>query len=247
MELIHTCYRITDVDRSVAFYEALGFEERRRMPIREEAINVFMGLPGDGDRLELTYNFGVDSYEVGTGYGHIAVAVDDLEQTLARLEEQGIEPEREPYRVREGGSLLCFVRDPGRLPRRADRPLGSLAGRRAHGGRAPDDAAVRVAKIRDRRRRAATTAMRFPARARLDTSQVEDRRGRGGGSCDGTASRRGRRRRDRDRRARRVRPPPGAQQRRRFRFGPDSVGPRRDLPQRFGRERRARTAASSAT
>ncbi len=112
MELIHTCYRITDVDRSVAFYEALGFEERRRMPIREEAINVFMGLPGDGDRLELTYNFGVDAYDIGTGYGHIAVSVDDLEQTLARLQEQGIAPEREPYRVRDGGSLLCFVRDP---------------------------------------------------------------------------------------------------------------------------------------
>ena len=112
MELIHTCYRIGDIDRSVAFYEALGFEERRRVPIREEAINVFMGLPGDGDRLELTYNFGVDAYDIGTGYGHIAVSVDDLEQTLARLKEQGIDPEREPYRVREGGSLLCFVRDP---------------------------------------------------------------------------------------------------------------------------------------
>ena len=112
MELIHTCYRITDPDRSVAFYEALGFEERRRMPIREEAINVFMGLPGDTDKLELTYNFGVDSYEIGTGYGHIALAVDDLAVTLALLAEQGIEPEREPYRVREGGSLLCFVRDP---------------------------------------------------------------------------------------------------------------------------------------
>jgi len=112
MELLHTCYRITDIDRSVAFYEALGFEERRRMPIRDEAINVFMGLPGDADRLELTYNFGVDSYDIGTGYGHIAVSVDDIEATLARLKEQGIEPEREPYRVREGGSLLCFVRDP---------------------------------------------------------------------------------------------------------------------------------------
>src|SRR5829696_8602352 len=75
MELIHTCYRIGDIDRSVAFYEALGFEERRRLPIRDEAINVFMGLPGDGDRLELTYNFGVDSYELGTGYNHIAVTV----------------------------------------------------------------------------------------------------------------------------------------------------------------------------
>jgi lactoylglutathione lyase len=112
LEFLHTCYRITDIDRSVAFYEALGFEERRRMPIREEAINVFMGLPGDTDKLELTYNFGVDSYEIGTGYGHIAVGVDDLAATLGRLKEQGIEPEREPYRVREGGSLLCFVRDP---------------------------------------------------------------------------------------------------------------------------------------
>lgn len=112
MELAHTCYRITDIDRSVAFYTALGFEELRRMPIREEAINVFMGLPGDGPRLELTYNFGVDSYELGTGYGHIAVTVDDLDGTLARLAEQSIDPERAPYTVREGGSRLCFVRDP---------------------------------------------------------------------------------------------------------------------------------------
>jgi lactoylglutathione lyase len=71
-----------------------------------------MGLPGDEDRLELTYNFGVDSYDIGTGYGHIAVSVDDIDETLARLKEQGIEPEREPYRVREGGSRICFVRDP---------------------------------------------------------------------------------------------------------------------------------------
>ena len=112
MELIHTCYRMTDVDRSVAFYEALGFEERGRFPIRDEAINIFMGLPGDGDRLELTYNFGVDSYELGTGYGHIAVTVDDLDGALERLSAQGIEPERPPYTVREGGSRLCFVRDP---------------------------------------------------------------------------------------------------------------------------------------
>jgi len=94
MELIHTCYRITDIDRSVAFYRALGFEERRRMPIRDEAINVFMGLPGDSDRLELTHNFGVEAYELGTAYGHIAVTVDDLDAALAQLAEQGIEPER---------------------------------------------------------------------------------------------------------------------------------------------------------
>jgi lactoylglutathione lyase len=109
---IHTCYRITDPERSIAFYEALGFEKRRELPIRDEAINIFMGLPGDDDRLELTYNFGVDSYEQGTGYGHIALTVDDLEGTLERLAGQGIAPERPPYTVREGGSRLCFVRDP---------------------------------------------------------------------------------------------------------------------------------------
>jgi lactoylglutathione lyase len=112
VELIHTCYRITDPDRSVAFYQALGFEKRRELPIRDEAVNIFMGLPGDGDRLELTYNFGVDSYELGTGYGHIALTVEDLDAKLARLAQQGIEPERPPYSVREGGSRLCFVRDP---------------------------------------------------------------------------------------------------------------------------------------
>jgi lactoylglutathione lyase len=115
VSLIHTCYRVLDVDRSVAFYEALGFNEIGRLPIRDEAINVFMGLPDDGPepRLELTYNIGrTEPYEIGTGYGHIAITTPDLDQTLANLKKQGIEPEREPYTVREGGSRLCFVRDP---------------------------------------------------------------------------------------------------------------------------------------
>ena len=99
-ELIHTCYRIGDIDRSVAFYEALGFEERGRMPIRDEAINVFMGLPGDGDRLELTYNHGVDAYELGTGYNHIAITVDDLDGTLARAGRAG-------HRAREAALHAC--------------------------------------------------------------------------------------------------------------------------------------------
>jgi lactoylglutathione lyase len=115
MPLIHTCYRILEIDRSVAFYEALGFREIARMPIRDEAINVFMNMPDDGDspRLELTYNIGREEpYEIGTGYGHIAITADDLDGTLARLAEQGIEPEKPPYTVREGGSRICFVRDP---------------------------------------------------------------------------------------------------------------------------------------
>jgi lactoylglutathione lyase len=113
MELIHTCYRITDPERSVAFYEALGLEKRRELPIRDEAVNYFLGVPGqDLPELELTYNFGVDSYEPGTGYGHVALTVEDLDDTLQRLAAQGIEPERPPYSIREGGSRLCFVRDP---------------------------------------------------------------------------------------------------------------------------------------
>jgi lactoylglutathione lyase len=115
MSLIHTCYRILQIDRSVAFYEALGFQEVRRVPIREEAINVFMNLPEDGEnpRLELTYNIGRDEpYEIGTGYGHIAITTTDLDGTLGQLAEQGIEPERPPYTIRAGGSRICFVRDP---------------------------------------------------------------------------------------------------------------------------------------
>ncbi len=113
-EWLHTCYRIGEIDRSVAFYNALGFEEVGRMPIRDEAINVFMNIPGDGDmpRLELTYNIGVDSYELGTGYNHIAITAGNLDETLANLAGQGIEPERPPYSIREGGSRICFVRDP---------------------------------------------------------------------------------------------------------------------------------------
>jgi len=113
MSLIHTCYRIIDIDRSVAFYEALGFREVRRAPIRDEAVNVFMNLPEDGDnpRLELTFNFGVtEPYEIGTGYGHIAITTPDLDARLDELKELGIEPEREPYMV--GSSRICFVRDP---------------------------------------------------------------------------------------------------------------------------------------
>ena len=113
MELIHTCYRITDPERSLAFYEALGLEQRRELPIRDEAVNYFLGVPGKPEpELELTYNFGVDAYELGTAYGHIALTIEDMAGTLAALAERGIEPERPPYTVREGGSRLCFVRDP---------------------------------------------------------------------------------------------------------------------------------------
>jgi lactoylglutathione lyase len=112
-ELIHTCYRVLDLERSAAFYGKLGFEELRRVPIGDDATNLFMGLPGDGARLELTYNHGrTEPYDIGSGYGHIAITTDDLDATLERLAADGIEPEKPPYRVREGGSRICFVRDP---------------------------------------------------------------------------------------------------------------------------------------
>ena len=113
---LHTMVRITDPEKSRAFYEALGFSFDRDMDIvrngEVEATNYFFSLGDHESVLELTYNHDGRTYDVGTGYGHIAVAADDLEQTLAELKAQGIEPEREPYRVREGGSRLCFVRDP---------------------------------------------------------------------------------------------------------------------------------------
>jgi lactoylglutathione lyase len=115
-KFLHTMVRITDPEKSRAFYESLGFTFERDMDIvREgklEATNYFFGI-GDQDAvLELTFNHDGRTYELGTGYGHIALAVDDMSGTLAALKTQGIEPEREPYRLREGGSLLCFVQDP---------------------------------------------------------------------------------------------------------------------------------------
>jgi lactoylglutathione lyase len=113
---LHTMVRITDPEQSRAFYEALGFRFSRDMDIVRngelEATNYFFSLGESENVLELTYNHDGRTYDMGTGYGHIAIGVDDLDGTLGRLAEQGIEPERPPYSVREGGNRLCFVRDP---------------------------------------------------------------------------------------------------------------------------------------
>ena len=113
---LHTMYRITDPEKTRVFYEALGFEFRRELPIvrngQLEATNYFFGVPEQEEELELTFNHDGRTYDLGTGYGHIALSVDDLDRTLEQLAAQGIEPERPPYSVREGGSRLCFVRDP---------------------------------------------------------------------------------------------------------------------------------------
>jgi lactoylglutathione lyase len=113
---LHTMYRIVDPEKSREFYETLGFEFRRESPIvrngEHEATNYFFGMPGQAEELELTYNTDGRTYEPGSAYGHIAIGVDDLDATLAGLSEQGIDPEKPPYTVSDGGSRLCFVRDP---------------------------------------------------------------------------------------------------------------------------------------
>jgi lactoylglutathione lyase len=115
-EYLHTMLRITDPERSRTFYEALGFAFSRDMDIVRngelEATNYFFSMGSNENVLELTFNHDGRRYELGDAYGHIAIAVDDLDETLARLKDQGIDAEREPYRVREGGSRICFVRDP---------------------------------------------------------------------------------------------------------------------------------------
>jgi lactoylglutathione lyase len=113
---LHTMVRITDPEKSRAFYEALGFTFDRDMDIvrdgQLEATNYFFSIGDQESVLELTFNHDGRTYELGTGYGHIAVGVEDLDGTLSELSGQRIEPERPPYSVREGGSRLCFVQDP---------------------------------------------------------------------------------------------------------------------------------------
>ncbi|HEY7691717.1 MAG TPA: VOC family protein [Gaiellaceae bacterium] len=114
--LLHTMVRITDPAKSRAFYEALGFRFASEMDIVRngelEATNYFFSIGDQENVLELTFNHDGRSYDLGTGYGHVAIGVEDLDGTLARLAQQGIEPERPPYTVRDGGNRLCFVRDP---------------------------------------------------------------------------------------------------------------------------------------
>jgi lactoylglutathione lyase len=113
---LHTMLRSSDIEKTRAFLLALGFEESRDIPIVRdgelEATNYFFNMPGDEAELEITVNHDGRTYELGTAYGHVALGVDDMEATLAALAGHGIEPERAPYRIREGGSLLCFVREP---------------------------------------------------------------------------------------------------------------------------------------
>ena len=113
MKYVHTNMRVRDIDASLRFYEALGYERRGRLQFKS-AYNVYLGLPGDGDTLELTVNEGHEEpYDLGTGYGHIALSVEDLDGLLERLAEQGIAPEKPPYAPGDRDEFrICFVQDP---------------------------------------------------------------------------------------------------------------------------------------
>jgi lactoylglutathione lyase len=110
---VHTCLRVRDPRASLDFYRRLGFEQRGRLNF-ETAYNLYLGLPGGGDVLELTVNRDRDEpYELGEGYNHMALVVEDLDALLQQLAAAGIEPEREPYAP--GGReeyRICFVSDP---------------------------------------------------------------------------------------------------------------------------------------
>jgi len=115
MALVHTCIRVLDEKRSIAFYEALGFREVKREAIGDEAINIHIGLPEDGAEpsLELTVNLGrTEPYIVGTGFGHIALTAPDLDGTLAMLADKGIRPDKPPSGGKNGGSRIAFLTDP---------------------------------------------------------------------------------------------------------------------------------------
>jgi lactoylglutathione lyase len=111
---VHTCVRVVDIDASTRFYEALGFEERGRLNF-DSAYNVYFGLPGDGDRLELTVNVGREEpYDLGSGYNHFAITVPDIDAALSTLAGLGVEPEQAPYHPggRDDLPRIAFVADP---------------------------------------------------------------------------------------------------------------------------------------
>ena len=113
---LHTMVRITDPARSRAFYEALGFTFSREMDIvrdgEKEATNYFFSLGDDESVLELTFNHDGRTYDARHGLRPHRDRRPRSRRRARAPQEQGIEPERPPYQVSEGGSRLCFVRDP---------------------------------------------------------------------------------------------------------------------------------------
>lgn len=116
MRLLHTMLRVGDLDRSLKFYcNVLGMQLLRKKDYPSgEFTLAFVGYGDEADHtvLELTYNWGVESYELGTAYGHIALGVDDIYGTCDRIKAQGGEVVREPGPMKHGSTVIAFVQDP---------------------------------------------------------------------------------------------------------------------------------------
>ena len=131
---LHTMYRITDPEKSRAFYEVLGFEFSRDMDIvrngEVEATNYFFSMGDSENVLELTFNHDGRTYDLGDGYGHIAIAVDDLDGAAFGSEGTGDRAGEGAISRTRGRFAALFRPRSGRLPDRADRPLREIGRRR---------------------------------------------------------------------------------------------------------------------
>lgn len=116
MRLLHTMLRTGDLDRSIDFYtRVLGMRLLRRKDYREGKFTLaFIGYGEEKDNsvIELTYNWGVDHYELGTAYGHIAIEVDDVYAACAAIRQQGGKIIREAGPMNAGTTIIAFVADP---------------------------------------------------------------------------------------------------------------------------------------
>ncbi len=120
MRLLHTMLRVGDLERSIRFYtEVLGMKLLRRKDYPEgEFTLAFVGYGDEAEHtvIELTYNWGVDHYELGTGFGHLAIEVDDVHQAAADIRQRGGKILREPGPMNAGTTLIAFVEDPDGYP-----------------------------------------------------------------------------------------------------------------------------------
>ncbi|HEY9770483.1 MAG TPA: lactoylglutathione lyase [Coleofasciculaceae cyanobacterium] len=116
MRMLHTMLRVGDLDKSIAFYcDILGMKLLRRKDYPGgEFTLAFVGYGEEKDNtvIELTYNWGVSEYDLGKGYGHIALGVDDIYGTCDRIKAQGGKVSREPGPMKHGSTVIAFVEDP---------------------------------------------------------------------------------------------------------------------------------------
>lgn len=120
MRLLHTMIRVGDLDRSIAFYtDVLGMKLLRRKEYPAgKFTNAFVGYGDEKDHsaIELTYNWGVDHYELGTGFGHLALEVDDVYQAAEAIKQRGGKILREAGPMNAGTTIIAFVADPDGYP-----------------------------------------------------------------------------------------------------------------------------------